>query len=137
MVKGSQNFGASNNIKAKARDLRHRMTKQELILWQKLRKKQQNGMRFRRQHPCGIYILDFFCFEENLVIEVDGLIHLKHKEYDDDRTRFLESAGLKLLRFTNEEIDTRLEWVLEVIKNPHVSLSPLGETGKGVKEKEN
>lgn len=115
VVKGSQNFGASKNIKAKARELRNNMTKQELILWEKLRKKQQNGMRFRRQHSCGIYILDFFCFEKSLVIEVDGLIHLKQKEYDRDRTRFLESAGLIVLRFTNEEIENRLDWVIEII----------------------
>ena len=51
-------------------------------------------MYFRRQHPYGIYILDFFCFEANLVIEVDGLIHLSKHEYDLERTKYLESSGL-------------------------------------------
>jgi len=74
-------------------------------------------MYFRRQYPYNIYVLDFYCFEANLVIEVDGKIHLNNKAYDDERTRFLESSGLKVIRFKNEDIETRLEWVIEKINN--------------------
>lgn len=115
IVEGKQNLGASYNIKAKSRELRKNMTIQEKILWNKLRKKQQNGMHFRRQHPYGIYILDFYCFEANLALEVDGEIHLSKKEYDKERTRFLESSGLKVLRFKNEDIETQIDWVIKLI----------------------
>ena len=109
------NLGASSNIKQKSRELRKIMTETEKILWSKLRKKQQNGMYFRRQHPYNIYILDFYCLKANLVIEVDGPIHDMTIEYDSERTRFLESSGLTVLRFTNDEIKSRIEWVLELI----------------------
>ena len=73
-------------------------------------------MHFRKQHPYNIYILDFFCFKANLAIEVEGKIHLKRKEYDKERTRFLESTGLKVLRFKNEDVEKRIDWVIEIIK---------------------
>ncbi len=72
-----------------------------------------NGMHFRKQHPYNIYILDFFCFKANLAIEVEGKIHLKKMEYDKERTRFLESSGLKVLRFKNEDVEKRIDWVIE------------------------
>jgi very-short-patch-repair endonuclease len=129
--KSKQNLGASLNIKIKARELRKRMTEPEKILWKHIRGRKQNGMYFRRQHPYGIYILDFFCFEANLVIEIDGMIHLSHRDYDNRRTEYLESSGLKVLRFNNKDIENRIEWVLNTI-NTFKIISPLGETGKGV-----
>jgi very-short-patch-repair endonuclease len=59
--------------------------------------------------------LDFYCFKKQLVIEVDGLIHLKNIEYDEERTAYLESTGLKVIRFTNQDIEERIEWVLKQI----------------------
>ena len=149
IIEAKQNLGASFNIKAKARELRETMTVAEKILWNKLRRRQLNGKYFRRQHPYNIYILDFYCFEANLVIEVDGEIHLKRRIYDEERTKFLNSSGAKVLRFSNHEIETKLDWVIERINEnliqcyplPNLpprgqeaeeSLSPLGETGKGV-----
>jgi very-short-patch-repair endonuclease len=132
-----QNHGADNNIKYRARELRKNMTPCEKILWNRLRKRGLNGMHFRRQHPFGMYILDFYCFEANLVIEVDGESHLKKKEYDKERTEFIESTGLKEIRFKNEDIENRLDWVISFILKyiqPSYGLSPLGETGKGVNE---
>jgi len=122
ITKGKQNLGASFNIKNKAKELRRNLTKTEKILWNHLRKKQQNGMYFRRQHPYGIYILDFYCFKANLAIEVDGDIHLYRKEYDEERTRYLESSGLRVLRFSNEEVEKRIEFVIDVI-NKYISTS--------------
>jgi very-short-patch-repair endonuclease len=133
--KAKQNLGADLNIKSKARQLRKRMTEQEKILWKHIRGRKQNGMYFRRQHPYGIYILDFYCFEANLVIEIDGMIHLNHHDYDIERTEYLESSGLKVLRFKNMDIESRIEWVLSKI-NTFKIISPLGETGKGVKKME-
>ncbi|HOW10883.1 MAG TPA: endonuclease domain-containing protein [Bacteroidales bacterium] len=115
VVEAKQNHGASQNIKEKARWLRKNMTNAEKLLWKKLRNRQQNGKYFRRQHPFGIYILDFYCFEANLVIEIDGEIHLGHKKYDQERTDYLNSAGLRVLRFKNEDVENNLDSVIDVI----------------------
>jgi len=116
IVEGKQSLGASFNIKAKAQELRKNLTSQEKRLWDRIRRGQLNGMHFRKQHPYNIYILDFFCFKANLAIEVEGKIHLKKKEYDTERTRFLESSGLEVLHFRNEDIENRIDWVIEIIK---------------------
>jgi very-short-patch-repair endonuclease len=87
-------------------------------------------MYFRRQHPYGIYILDFFCFEANLVIEVDGLIHLSKYKYDVERTKYLESSGLIIIRFKNADIENRIGCVLEKIQEV-VDPFPLGGNKKG------
>lgn len=116
-TEAKQNFGASLNIKFKAKELRKNMTKPEKILWKCLRKRKINGIKFRKQHPFGIYILDFYCFEANLVIEIDGPVHLKQLEYDLERTKDLESSGLFVLRFKNKDIEEKIDWVLEEIKS--------------------
>ena len=110
------NLGANSNLKDHARELRKDMTYPEKILWDHIRARKIEGKHFRRQHPYGIYILDFYCFEANLVIEIDGLIHLSRKNYDVERTKFLESSGLKVIRFKNSDVENRIDWVLEKIK---------------------
>jgi very-short-patch-repair endonuclease len=117
IIEAKQNFGASLNIKGKAKELRKNMTEPEKILWNYLRKKQQSGMHFRRQHPFGIYILDFYCFEANLVIEIDGMIHLNQKDYDLERTKDLESSGLYVMRFNNSDVNERIDYVLGKINS--------------------
>jgi len=84
VTEAKQNFGANLNIRSKAKDLRNNMTETEIILWDHIRKRKLNGMHFRRQHPYGIYILDFYCYEANLANEIDGPIHLDNQEYDLD-----------------------------------------------------
>ena len=128
--KAKHNLDANLNTRSKARQLRKRMTEQEKILWNYLRGRKQNGMYFRRQHPYGIYILDFFCFEANLVIEVDGMIHLSRYDYDVERSEYLESSGLKVLRFENKDIENRIEWVLGEI-NSFLIISPWGKQERG------
>jgi very-short-patch-repair endonuclease len=115
ILDAKQNLGASKNIKEKAKKLRKNPTGPEKELWIYLRKRQLKGMHFRRQHPYGIYILDFYCFEANLAIEIDGPIHLKSKEYDNEKTKYLESSGLRVLRFKNKDIEGRIDWVLNDI----------------------
>ena len=115
MNESMQDHGASKNIKVKAKELRKDMTESERILWNYLRRSRQNGMYFRRQHPYGIYILDFYCFEANLAVEIDGKIHLDQKEYDLEKTKYLESSGLNVLRIENEDINNRIDWVIELI----------------------
>ncbi len=109
------NHGASFNIKEKAKVLRRTMTKPEELLWNKIRRRQLKNKYFRRQHPYGIYILDFFCYEANLVIEIDGDIHLSQQEYDNERTNYLNSSGLRVLRFKNDEIVKNIDSVIDKI----------------------
>lgn len=107
------------DITIKARDLRKNMTPQERKIWQFLRKKSINNLKFRRQYPIENYIVDFICNEKMLIIEIDGGQHNeeKNKKYDENRTQFLNSKGYKVLRFWNNEIDNNIEGVyLEILK---------------------
>jgi very-short-patch-repair endonuclease len=112
-----QNHGADKKIKSRARFLRRTMTSQEILLWEKLKNRQLCGKHFRRQHPFGIYILDFYCHESNLVIEIDGAIHRYKEDYDSERTEYLESTGLKVIRFSNDDIENKIDWVLSQIEH--------------------
>lgn len=102
-------------MKSLARQLRHRSTKAEQQLWRALRNRQIAGAKFRRQHAIGAYIVDFVCLERKLVIEVDGGQHLQQVEHDEKRTAFLESKGLRVLRFWNHDVLQQTTVVLEVI----------------------
>ena len=87
------NRAINRDIKERARLMRTNLTPAENILWQRLRRKQVGDLRFRRQHPIGRFIVDFYCAEARLVIEVDGEIHDEpgHTEYDEERQRFLQA----------------------------------------------
>lgn len=103
--------GAPQSSFLKAQFLRKNETKSEKILWEKLRNNQLKGLKFRRQHPIGLYIADFYCHKLKLIIEVDGEYHNlpEQIEKDKERTQILESNGLQLIRFTNNEIQKNLE----------------------------
>jgi len=95
-----------------ARELRRRETEAETVLWATLRDRQVAGLKFRRQRPAGPFVLDFYCAEQRLVIEVDGGIHDEQREQDAARTAILEQYGYRVVRFRNEEILTDLSAVL-------------------------
>ncbi len=99
-----------------ARMLRKECTEDEDKLWQKLRARRL-GVKFRRQHPIDAFVVDFFCHEKGLIIEVDGGIHLNSvvKERDINREKILNSFGYSVLRFKNEEIEDNISEVLEKI----------------------
>jgi len=99
-----------------ARLLRKRMTYSENLLWEKLKGKQLLGLRFRRQHPIDIFIADFYCHIAKLVIEIDGDIHLEQIEYDDGREAEIEKYNIKIIRFTNDEVNNDIEGVLQKIE---------------------
>ena len=99
----------------RARQLRKNQTDAEKSLWQHLRRRQIDGWRFRRQHPIGNYIVDFFCFEKGLVVEIDGGQHSEQVDYDEERTKWLESQGYRVLRFWNNEVLREIEAVKQVI----------------------
>ena len=87
-------------------------------MWTALRRRQVCGKKFRRQHSIGPYIVDFFCMEERLAIEIDGSIHDDplRAAYDGERQQFIEAHGIRVIRFSNEQIRDSLEGVLDVIK---------------------
>ncbi|MCM1338831.1 MAG: endonuclease domain-containing protein [Muribaculaceae bacterium] len=109
-----------NDKTVKARKLRKNMTEQERKLWQFLRKKSIDGLKFRRQYPIGNYIVDFICNEKKLIIEIDGGQHNEAQNitYDKERTEFLENKGYKVIRFWNCDVDNNIEGVYqEILKN--------------------
>ncbi|MCC5652134.1 endonuclease domain-containing protein [Nostoc sp. XA013] len=102
-------------LKPLARQMRCEPTPTEKLLWQKLRDKQLLGFKFRRQQTIDRFIVDFYCNEARLVVEVDGEIHNYTQQEDAIRQEFLESLGLKVVRFRNEDILERMERVLQDI----------------------
>ncbi|WP_313885059.1 endonuclease domain-containing protein [Scytonema hofmannii] len=102
-------------LKPLARQMRCEPTPAEKLLWQKLRQKQLLGFKFRRQHAIDRFIVDFSCAEARLVVEVDGGIHDYTQKEDAIRQEFLESLGLRVVRFRNEDVLEGIEGVLEGI----------------------
>lgn len=102
-------------LKPVARQMRREPTPAEKQLWDKLKNKQLLGFKFRRQHTIDRFIVDFYCGEARLVVEVDGSIHEYTQEEDALRQEFLESLGLRVIRFRNEEVLNFLDGVLEKI----------------------
>ena len=102
------------DIKQRAHIMRQNPTAAEDSLWQRVRRRQICGCQFRRQHVVGRFIVDFFCAEARLVIEVDGSVHNEpdQEEYDRQRQSFLEELGLRVLRFKNEDVLCRTDLVL-------------------------
>ena len=100
-----------------ARNLRQSQTDTEQILWRCLRNRRLGGFKFRRQHPIEPYLLDFYCREKKLAVELDGGQHNEpnHRLKDDRRTEFLTAQGIRVLRFWNDEMAQETEAVLEVI----------------------
>ncbi len=101
----------------RARDLRKNQTNAEALLWAKLRNRGLDSWKFKRQVPKGRYIVDFYCAEARLVIELDGQQHAYDEAvvYDQARTRFLQESGLRVIRFWNCEIYETMPEVLECI----------------------
>ncbi len=103
--------------KAKRQILRKNMPKAEEIIWSKLRAKQIEGCKFRRQYSVDKFVLDFYCVELKLALEIDGDSHYLEgaEEYDRERQIFIESFGIKFLRFTNNDVYENLDGVVQVI----------------------
>ncbi len=138
-------------LKPLARQMRHKPTPAEEALWQALRSRHLEGVKFRRQHTLERFILDFYSHEARLAIEVDGPIHQYTPQEDAIRAEYLHSLGIRLLRFSNEQVLSRLDEVLTHIRHtlspppsplqeenrereanpPHISPSPLGKGDKG------
>ena len=98
-----------------ARSLRKKMTDVERLLWRSLRNYQCLGFHFRRQKPIGRYIVDFVCYQKNIIIEVDGGGHDQNKVHDHLRDEWLKNHGFRVLRFWNTEVLLNLQGVLQKI----------------------
>lgn len=123
-------YGAKGDIFENAKYLRKNMTRSELILWKKLRNRDLFNFKFRRQHPIDIFIVDFYCHELKLVIEVDGEIHnVDNKDYDLGRESELNRYGITVLRFTNAQVIYNLNSVLSTILAMIRELGPLQGAG--------
>lgn len=107
--------GTNPATEAAAKRLRKSMTPAEQKLWQALRASRFSGLKFRRQHPVGNFIVDFFCPKHKLVIELDGCVYDQQQNYDIARTEKFHSYGYRVIRFHNEEVLANLEAVLEQI----------------------
>ncbi|MFA5130355.1 MAG: endonuclease domain-containing protein [Patescibacteria group bacterium] len=109
------------SLKDRARDMRKNMTHAECLFWSSVKNKQFHGLKFLRQKPLLGYIVDFYCAELKLVIEIDGSVHNTSKEYDMNRTNDLQLFGIRIIRYTNNQIEFDIKSVLnhltDAIKN--------------------
>ena len=111
--------------KVLCQELRKNQTKSEMLLWDAVRNRQFHGIKFFRQHAIFVkymnkesfYIADFYSRERHLVVEIDGKSHEYQKDYDELRTEIINSFGIKVVRFKNEEIERDLPKVLERLEN--------------------
>ena len=140
----SEDQGASGPLsrvreraRVRARSLRETPTDAETLLWFHLRDRRLANHKFRRQRPIGPYFADFACLEAKLIVELDGGQHVEAVEYDEDRTRFVQAQGYRVLRFWNNGVLMQTGTVLEQIlialqQHPHPNPLPLA--GEGARE---
>ena len=110
----------THNLKSKKRfrrQLRNNAAPAERKLWSMLRKRQVKGRRFRRQYSIGPYIVDFYCPEEQLVVEVDGAVHDDpvRRVYDNERAGYLQEEGLRIVRVSNDDVFNQPDVVVDAI----------------------
>jgi adenine-specific DNA-methyltransferase len=124
--------------RVRARALREAPTDAESLLWYHLRDRRLANHKFRRRRSIGPYFADFACLEAKLIIELDGGQHVEASAYDENRTRFMEAQGYRVLRFWNNEVLTQTDAVRERIlqalqeDNPHPN--PLPQAGEGARQ---
>ena len=123
-----------------AKKLRKEMTDVEKLLWFRLRGRRLENLKFRRQMPIGLYVVDFICLEQRVIVELDGGQHAEQADYDTQRTAWLNGQGFRVLRFWNNEVLENLAGVLEVIVRERLSPpsppAPLPLWGEGSVETE-
>ena len=128
-----------NDIKARVRELRKNQTPEEQIIWGFVRNRRLGGVNFFRQHPIlynqsnqtHFFIADFYSKEASLVVEIDGKIHERQKEYDKQRDLILREKNLQIVRITNHQVKNNLEQVLELIQKAASRSGPLSVYREG------
>jgi very-short-patch-repair endonuclease len=117
--------GTTREVEQAARHLRQNLTPAEAILWEALRGRKLEELKFRCQHPIGRFIVDFYCPSLKLIIEIDGGIHIQQQDYDQARTDQLQDFGYSVLRFTNNEVINDLPKVLnQIIEAVQIQFPP-------------
>jgi very-short-patch-repair endonuclease len=124
MSKSKKPIRGPEDIRIRARELRKQSTPAEKILWEELRDRRLKGIKFRRQHIIGSYIIDFYCPAHRLAIELDGGFHSFQEDNDLIRTNNLEDMGIKVVRFWNHEVEQNLVTVLAKIAKACILPSP-------------
>ena len=128
-----------SRLRNRARRLRSDQTEAERKLWARLRARQLCGVKFRRQHPIGLFVADFCCVERGLVIELDGGQHAEQVDADRRRSAFLAGRGYRVLRFWDndvmEDTDAVLERIVAVVSDPHLNPLPGRERKKKYHER--
>jgi very-short-patch-repair endonuclease len=114
--RGRKNDRMTSRLTKLAKTLRKNATHVEALLWKKLKARQFEGIKFRRQQPIEDFIVDFVSFEKRIIIELDGGQHAEDRQRDRERDRLLTEAGFKVLRFWNNEVQENLDGVLERIR---------------------
>ena len=109
--------GTTPNLIAAARQLRQNLTPAEKMVWDALKSRQLNGLKFRSQHPIESFVVDFYCPQHRFVIELDGAVHDQQGEYDAARTEKLNHLGYRVIRFDNRDVMSDLSRVLQQIVN--------------------
>jgi very-short-patch-repair endonuclease len=127
-VRPEPNYNRTQLKTARARRLRRESTEVEKRLWTKLRDGRLDGLSFRRQHPAGPFILDFYCPQLRLSIELDGSQHQTNELHDVRRAAWLRRCGVTELRFWNKDVTRNLVGVLEVIAETATRLRDAGRT---------
>jgi very-short-patch-repair endonuclease len=120
-----------------ARNFRIHSTPSEKLLWEALRGRRLDGLKFRRQYPVDRWIIDFFCLEKMLGVEVDGSVHEKQevREHDQCREEFFNQMGIRVLRVSADQIEKNLPSVLQTIHSCHTPSSGVSqERGTGGEE---
>ena len=121
------------------KELRNHLTAAEATLWKLLKGKQIAGLKFRRQHSVGAYVLDFYCPQIKLAIELDGEVHNRQQDYDERRTHFLyEVKGIEVIRFENRTVFENAERIIKEIEDrcSTYHLPPLGYSSSQEEENE-
>jgi very-short-patch-repair endonuclease len=118
---GGQGVGVAamktrHSLQGFAKELRNNATEVELLLWRRLRNRQLEDVKFRRQQPIEAYIVDFVSFDKKIIIELDGGQHAKNTGYDKQRDSCLSANGFTVLRFWNSDVLENIEGVLEIIR---------------------
>jgi very-short-patch-repair endonuclease len=116
MTRSSDADSPSVEIRQRARQLRKELTPAEQLLWTQLRNRRLAGLKFRRQHPIGRFIVDFYCPAHKLVVEIDGPVHEFQEDQDLARADYLQQRGYRVVRFRNEHVLEDLPRVLQSIQ---------------------
>lgn len=113
-----------NLIKETVRNLGKNQTESEAMIWQAVRNRKLDGKKFLRQHPIRFeidgksrfFVADFYCHEKKLVVEIDGTVHERQGDYDELRTYIINTLGMRVIRFRNDDVSNNLDNVLEQLR---------------------